>query len=425
MNFLTPTHDRCPLLPLLFVWVILSFPRAFQELKLVLLFFVILDFFLLAFVRRELAFSQKILFIYSFPISVGLVGALFGIYNGNSSQAVLDGLKLYLLWSVLVVLLLNYLIKFNALLIIHYSVILSAITNAAINIPLVFYAYGGTNFFPLWFEERMSLGVGFHEGYVHIVSHNIGMLLFIVPYLIATVWRTDGRQEMRWVVWVALAACLLLAALSGRRALWLVVLAVPYLLWILTLISGTKERVKSYTFLIVAIYGIPLAAIMLMFITISDHSILTRLITAFSSEDERSTQSVHLIDSFLRNPFFGSGFGGVSSYVREPESPWAYELSYHVILFNFGFFGAGLLIFALFYALFNAVRMIRRGIFKDQNGVFPIVLGSAGLLIANYSNPYFGTFDYLFVLGFLFMLGSLPRDKAGIAPRRSKRVWIS
>jgi O-antigen ligase len=128
---------------------------------------------------------------------------------------------------------------------------------------------------------------------------------------------------------------------------------------------------------------------------------LLYLNSAFSAEDERSIQKRYLIEGFWEMPLFGSGFGGLTEYVRSEESPWLYELSFHQILFNFGVVGSVLLTLSFLYTFIKAVRTIKANAAPAENGVVSVLFGACGLLIGAYSNPYLGSFDYLLVLGFL------------------------
>src|SRR5207244_3254495 len=115
---------------------------------------------------------------------------------------------------------------------------------------------------------------------------------------------------------------------------------------------------------------------------------------------ERTIQKPYLMAGFARAPLLGSGFGAYAGYLRSEERPWTYELTYHRLLFNVGLVGLAVL-GALFFTYFVLVfRLLGR--FREGSAIpFGLVVGFCSLLIGAYSNPYFGSFDYLFYLGFL------------------------
>jgi hypothetical protein len=117
-----------------------------------------------------------------------------------------------------------------------------------------------------------------------------------------------------------------------------------------------------------------------------------------------------LIDGFLETPLFGSGFGGVTDYVRSQDSPWVYELSFHQMLFNFGFIGSVFLVVSLLCMFIKAIEVIKVKGVQVKDGVISVLLGTVGLLIGAYSNPYLGSFDYLLALGFLpLVISDVPK----------------
>jgi hypothetical protein len=395
---------QAPFLSVIFIAAIIAFPRTFIELKLILLALIYIHFTAWA-QKGAIPLSKPILGFYVAFIVVGLLGALVGTARGNPEQAISDGLRLYLFWSILIMSLLTYVRRFNAPLIIHYGVILAAFIISFVNIVLVVTAYRGQSVYPEWFVEAMLLRVGFHEGYVQIVSHNIGMLLFVVPYLLVTVLRTDGRPERRELVWLALVACVITALLSGRRALWLILALTPYLMWAMSIATGTVRRVKYYpVFATVAVAGLVVALVAPLVLLKAET--LEYLARSFSAEDERTIQRQFLIDGFSNLPLFGSGFGGFAGYTRNLDRPWLYELSYHQMLFNFGLVGTAILGLALANTFLQAVSVIKARPTPMTAGAVAIMSGVTGILIGAYSNPYLGSFDFLVIIGFLPLIAS-------------------
>jgi O-antigen ligase len=147
---------------------------------------------------------------------------------------------------------------------------------------------------------------------------------------------------------------------------------------------------------------------------------ISRLQQAFSSEDERTIQGPYLIHAFMESPVFGSGFGGYAGYQRNDLRPWTYELTYQKLLFNMGIVGTAFLLTLFCLYLLLVIKLLRR--FKNGSSIpFGLLVAFCSTLVGAYSNPYFGSFDFLFFVGLLpflstFQLGfDRPKSTAGLA----------
>jgi hypothetical protein len=130
--------------------------------------------------------------------------------------------------------------------------------------------------------------------------------------------------------------------------------------------------------------------------------------TGFLTDDEgaRADQARALISNWLSEPIFGSGFGqGVSETVRDDERPWIYELYYLLILFNTGIVGAALYSALLIVPGRTLVGICTRGAIEAEV-VFPVLVAYIVFLIGSASNPYLGSFDFMFVVFFALALSN-------------------
>ena len=98
------------------------------------------------------------------------------------------------------------------------------------------------------------------------------------------------------------------------------------------------------------------------------------------------------------NLFFGAGNGAaLNSVVRDIDMPWAYELTYSYLLYSTGLVGS-----SCYFAWFGwgVLRLRNALLISPEMGflVGPIMSGVFGLGIAAASNPYFGKFDYLWII---------------------------
>ena len=262
--------------------------------------------------------------------------------------------------------------------------------------------------FPDLFPDQ---GVGFYEGFVELRLPSLAVLPFGLPFLIAAgmCWGrgTQSPLRRRWV-WGALLVGLLLAALSGRRAVLLVVgLAPPMTLLLLALLPRPERRellwpaillIGALAFAVAAIgaflgafYGFDAGLLWEMFREGFDPR-------SSESSSIRAEQLSELMSAWKAHPLLGAGHGGfLRSHVRDLARPWSYELSYPALLFQTGVLG-----FALYAALFawifwQAVRMIRAG---GEAGLtmLPVTVGLAAFLLANGTNPYLLKFDFMWAV---------------------------
>jgi O-antigen ligase len=114
------------------------------------------------------------------------------------------------------------------------------------------------------------------------------------------------------------------------------------------------------------------------------------------------------LDEFKASPVMGTGFGHAARYQRNDERPWIYELTYYQMLMNAGVLGVALIGgLLLTYGLFilNIFRRFKRGSVIP----FGLLTGVISLLMGASSNPYLGSFDLLFFVGFLPFIATFRR----------------
>jgi hypothetical protein len=382
-----------------------TFALSFVVVKL-----LFLTLFLLAAVvngglrRRFVVYPRLVVFYLSICVA-GIVWAIVGLLNpGNYVSGVVDALRLYVIWSVAVLLLYSLLRSESSLGLIHASMVLSGLLISTINLVALADQLGGWGLIPEAFRQDLELRIGIHEGYIQITSYNIGSLFIIVPYLVSLQFRTDAARANTWLTKLALAMCLILTAFSGRRALWLAVVLTPCLILVLSIVTRSHGTIRAGVTRLLRVYSIAVAVVVGLVVArpegMPEIGYVSHLREAFSAEDERTIQKPYLIDAFLESPIMGSGFGAYAGYLRSEQRPWTYELTYHQLLFNLGIVGLIALggLVSLYFVL--VIRLLRE--FKDGSAIpFALVIGFCSLLIGVYSNPYFGSFDFLCFLGLL------------------------
>jgi len=387
---------------LLFLMSIMTFPRSFIELKLV---FLVLFIFSYPLSSRRLTIYPEVIIFYCFVALIGSIWSVIGIFNGGALHGISDSFRLWVFWSFAYMIIITLLRNDDKMKIIHIAITLSGILIFLINIFGLCNYYFNLGLISQDILKELKLNFGIHKGYIQITSHNIGSLFFIIPYLISIHFRQDADRLSSSLTKISLLFTVLLAAISGRRALWLVVVFAPLIIAAFSHITGSTNLLKKNSkriinILIIAIAFFLFGIAFLFRKDTSDIVFLNHLKSAFSSLDARSIQKGYLFDGFLKYPILGSGFGVSAGYLRSEKAPWLYELTYHQILFNFGIVGT-FLIFSLFILyLYFVILLIRRN--KNESVIaISILVAFFSFLIGAYSNPYLGSFDFLLYIGML------------------------
>lgn len=346
-----------------------------------------------AFFRRKFhpELSVGLLLFYLLIAIMGIVWCVIGLLRVNYAQGNLDGFKLYTLWS-LAFCLLYALLDDNGPTIFHRAIVLSGLLIPVINIAAIWY--------PDLFSDPTALMVAGNErGVWEFSSANIASLFIVAPYLLSL---QLTAKTSKWAK-LSLLFSLVMVALSGRRALWLVVVSTPCLILLLAKITkqSVRPKVLAFSLVIMATLGLGLMSL--------QNDATDRLMSAFSGDDYRDIQRPYLLKAFSEVPLLGSGFGGRAEYTRGDQAPWHYELTYEKMLFNLGIIGTCgiVLLFGIYFW-----RVIR--VLKQHHGAVPfaLLIGLVSLLIGSYSNPYLGGFDSLFFVGVLPYLSTF-NERAG------------
>ncbi len=408
----------------------MTLPRSFIVVKLVCLGFFVLVHIADSRWNSHFRIHWRILIFYFCVAIGGLAWSLVGLAGTGDPLGVYDSLRLYVAWSMAYFLILTLLRNDDGLGYLHSAIVISGLLIAAINLFGMYDQYAELGVFSESVRKDLMLAIGFHEGYVHITSHNIGSLLFITPYLLAIQFCRNTARLNGKLTKLSLLMCLVVSALSGRRALWLCVLLTPLIVGVMAMTSTTIRAIKPGAQKLIAVMacGLVFASIVLLVTTAqpgeSGIAVIDHLSAAFSAEDERSIQKGYLVAAFQDQPLLGSGFGAYGGYLRSEEMPWLYELTYFQLLFNCGV--AGLLYWGLLAGtyLFLSCRVIREH--RDHNGQpLCLIVGLCTMLIGAYSNPYLASFDFLVFVAILPYVASLRATSAGVTARGTHEQSIS
>ena len=232
---------------------------------------------------------------------------------------------------------------------------------------------------------------------------NENSIFFFLPFFISSLFFPKAGSRRVHVLLLVLLA-LFLAVITGRRGLFVSMIAGPVIAFFLT-IKRSRRRAESkgtgrrWWFLIVALtisIGLYLA-----FTWAGAEDSVNMLVSIFDFTDnqsnlERVYQFHALIHGIYENPLFGQGAGAVAGYIRSNEQPWTYELSYVAIAFQYGLIGLVLYVWGVVFLGWHLIVSVN----KKGRSSFEFYCLSAfiAFAIANATNPYIFEFDSMWIL---------------------------
>ena len=379
---------------------LIVFPRSFLFLKMALLL-TLTAFFIVKFNRKIfLRFPVPLLLLAISIAALGMTWSMIGLLNGGNLVGVFDSLRLYVFWSFAWALLSYFIILGGGAKLLHECFLWSAVAIVFINFAGVIDTWFSLDMMPFSLRDELKLFVGIHDGYIQITSHNIGSLFFLTSYFFITLISNRFPQNISFCV-LAYVLLILLAICSGRRALWATVFISHSVAIIHSFISPRFYDRKAIKRILVifALLGFFGSYFLITYADVSLFATGEHIIGAFSQEDERSIQAPFLISGFVDNFWFGSGFGVDAGYERNAERPWIYELIYHQLAFNFGIIGliaVGLM--SGWILLKSAIKLYR---IDEFHYILAALYGCFSMGVANYSNPYIGSFDFMIYIWIL------------------------
>lgn len=404
MKAMTVNRTLCALFGILLIGGALIVPRAYGLQKLsILLILLVLLLVNLFFKKTSVGMTRPIVFFTIFA-AINALALFVGVLLGNPDQAIIDGLRLGVIFPIIIALLWTRLADFEYEKYINIIIELSAICILVIISLGILQEMGIGHFYSENFLEENSLRIGVHEGYLQVTSHNVGALFFISGYLLYHgVANQTGKVNIRSI---AVLLCALLAAmLSGRRALQFAILLSPFLLIFTAKIFAEKKLVtgRIVTLWLIIVLGM---AMLLVYLFLNGHlffdDFVERFVRVFEDDGgARTSQAASLFSAFLSNPILGSGIGGVTDVIRSDDVPWTYELTYLQLLFNFGIVGMVLIAVLFFSEVWRIGCNARCGHMNYSIEIKSMFSGAIFLMIGAATNPYLGSFDFMLMLGII------------------------
>ena len=210
----------------------LCLPRSYAAIKLSFLLLYVFQQCIKILLGKKIYINGNILFFYLCVMMLGAVWSLIGLVHGNPTAAIYDHLRLYIGWGLAYLIFLS-LLRMDGVINIHYSVVVSAIIIFGMNLFALLDHAGGFGMISDEIKKELDMYVGIHGGYIQITTHNIGSLFFILPYL-TMLYLNKNKFEATKLnnEKIALMLSLIVAVISGRRALWISIILLPFFLFL-------------------------------------------------------------------------------------------------------------------------------------------------------------------------------------------------
>ncbi|MEZ8547896.1 hypothetical protein AB6D12_10375 [Vibrio cyclitrophicus] len=394
----------------LLVFSSIVFTRSFGVLKLPLLILcLLLSFYLM--VKRKHKFHLQPLVVIITVMFGSVIWSIIGLYSGNSDVAVLESLRLFVVYYIINMVIILYLYERLNYLYMDIVFSLSTISIFLFSIMAIF----DISLIPTWLLKEINLNIGLHDGYIQNTAHHIGMLALTVPYLIVV--SVYNVSKIPKTVSISAVLGLICIVLSSRRAIYVIVACLPFFLVFFHYVTHVKTRKKSANLArFIAVYVfVFLFSILMFYMYYPDKAIvfyerITDAISQFTDKNiasERGLQAFFLLSGFKDAPLIGSGFGGTVDFVRNSERPWIFELSYHSLLFNVGLIGFTIFLLSFLYSFLLIIERIKRTQKENKYHVISVLVAVLSMLIVSFSNPYISSsYDFLLV-NFLIPLVTL------------------
>lgn len=389
-------------------FLMLFVPAAYQPIKAALLACVLASITIQALHRGRLTLHRAIVLWTLLSIATGLFFMLRGAARG--APGVVEVARVYALWPLVYMILIAGITATPAAL----PNLLRVLVAATIAIGL----YGASYILrvlgllpdPLYLPLEQNQRIGFYRGFVEINIDSLSSLLFLIPFIVSALMTWPKAQTLlsrRWL-WIALFIGVALAALSARRALFLVVGLSPLLALALRQLLPKAERRHSrkqvLQFLVVGGGALIVLALTLHFLFGLSFGPMKAMFNrgfAFGSYVrgvQRRDQFFNLLNGWIQAPVLGWGHGAVApGWARSEETPWAYELSYVALLFHTGIVGFLIYASGVGWIVINSLRIIREG---NRLGLcmLSVLVGTVCFLVANGADPYLEKYDYMWVI---------------------------
>lgn len=376
-------------------------PQSWQFIKILLVVVSVALLILHYVIKIRKKINITLMIWFSILLTHGIIWSFIGAIKGNPGVSNL--FRLHVIWTALYAAYVFYIDSIDKFKSLARTMVCAVIAISCFNIALILNVLNiipDVNSF-LKINDELTEVQSIYAGFIQLNSYNIGSLVFLAPFILA-LYVTDASYLVgisKKILSIACALSIITMLLSGRRALWLEMLVTPFLLFLFNIVSNRMKIRKN----IIHFYSI---TVLLLIITgflgtsyFNWDAIMfrDRFLSAFEY-DVRQEQASALFKGFMEFPLIGSGFGiGVGDVVRSDASPWQYELTYVLMLYNTGILGSALYIICIGMIYLYFIKLLKNR--PHYNSITLSVLTAfTCFIIANATNPYFESYDYMWML---------------------------
>lgn len=280
--------------------------------------------------------------------------------------------------------------------VITYGGIAVLVTNAFFFLNNAFFGIGLIE----QLAELLGYQYGIFEGFTEYISPSQSYLPYFLFFSVTILMIPHNPLNIKkkWFVLMATLSSMLILV-SGRRSMWLIIGLLPMILFLLLKVSKAKGSSFLKLMFITCLFALIIGGALVKFYDLD--LMMLELLSSFDfqyndSNYERTLQMKSLFEDFLNNPLFGKGIGSVSTYIRTPDKPWEYELTYNYLLACFGIIGSLIMLLSYSWVIIKSIKVVR----KDNQYIeliLPALSGMIVFLMINATNPYLLKFDFLWI----------------------------
>lgn len=390
----------------IFFLMSLVVPTTHQDVRGVFLLFMMLLLFIWYLYRGAIYLSSEIFCIYMIGIILSISMVFYGILMG--APGAVRVASVFILWPAVFIFFMASTRKILVYELMMKTVVVGAFIASCMGILLVF-------------DELFKLGMGIlslfasqgavvevYTSSIEYRLYNITTVIYGLPFLIG-VLMLDSKLSLfqgrwRFFCFLTLFLCLVCLLISGRRAFMLVAMLAPFIALTICWLGRARTR-----FARLALWSVPLGLVLLLAIApqlgLDLGAMIGSVGQAFDEQSEvgaatRLDQARILLSYWAERPLLGQGLGASApEIIRDPEMPWAYELSYVALLFQTGLIGFLIYSLMVMYIYIRGIQLMRRCEVAIAYFV-PLLTALTCFLIANATNPYLAKFDYLWTIFF-------------------------
>lgn len=407
--------------PVTFLGGVLLFLMAFSPAYNMALKIVLIGILLVAVLFSQIFFdrlnlTKAVLLWYFLFVAHSIIFTAIGLINRNNTMYVLKSATYNIIWPIVYLLFTVGIYKKSSL---RFLIQTIAVSNIFISLYLIGGLFTILHILPPLSGidfSMSSLSFDTLAGLLKIESPAVICLLFTMPFIIC-VRLTDGERTFglnKLFISISILITIVAVLATARRALILnIFLSLPLTFIFVRLAPALNKRAFNRRLLNMLLLG---AGLLTLVIIIAEASglfnfslVYEKFISAFSSRGDledvststRYDQFELLVKSWLQKPLIGFGHGAVSRYIiRSYKTPWIYELSYVALLFQTGVLGLSAYLALLAWPIYKGIQIIRKANTETCIFLIPCLVGCACFLIANATNPYLQSYDYMWTLFF-------------------------